>query len=162
VTGSLAGTSPLPEPTDPTGPNGAHSYDPGIAANGVFWTVSLPVDSVNVHLGAGSALLDAENIPIHDVFTVANSFSHVVPLVPSIIDSLRIHWSGITNTIDFSDPVDRFAGVFLENSATIEVTATTPPSDTLHGFQFVSDPASTTTSLFAQIGHEQNGAFFPE
>ena len=82
--------------------------------------------------------------------------------MPAVIDSLRIHWSGITNTIDFSDPVDRFAGYFLENSATIEVTATTPPSDSLHGFQFISDPASTTISLFAQIGHEQNGAFFSE
>ena len=117
---------------------------------------------MNVQLGAGSALLDAKNIPVHDVFTVANSFGHVFPLVPSMIDSLRIEWSGITNTIDFSDPVDRFAGFFLENSATIEVTATTPPSDTLHGFQFVSDAGSTSHSHFAQIGHDSSGAFFPE
>jgi len=121
------------------------------------------VDSVNVQLGAGSALLDAENIPVHDVFTVANSFGHVVPLVPdAVIDSLRIEWSGITNTIQFSDATDRFAGYFLENSATIEVTVTTPPSGSLHGFQFVSDPGSTSISHFAQIGHDSNGAFFPE
>jgi hypothetical protein len=158
----LAGTSPFPEPTDPAGPNGAHSYDPGISPNGVFWTVPITEGGVEVRLGAGEALLHATNIPVDDVFVIPNSFSRAVPPVPAVIDSLRIDWSGITNTIDFSDPVDRFAGYFLENAATIEVTATTPPSDSLHGFQFVSDPASTTISLFAQIGHEQNGAFFSE
>lgn len=117
---------------------------------------------MNVHLGAGEALLDATNIPVRDVFTVPNSFSGAVPPVPAVIDSLKIHWSGITKTIDFSDAADRFAGFFLENSATIEVTVTTPPSPGLDGFQFVSDPASTTISLFAQIGHEQNGTFFPK
>jgi hypothetical protein len=158
----LAGTSPLPEPTDPTGPTGAHSYDPGISENGVFWTTPIPEGSVSAHLGAGEALLDATNIAVLDAFTIPNSFSHAVTPVPAVIDSLRIHWSGITRTVDFSsaDPDDQFAGYFLENSATIEVTATTPPSDDLHGFQFVSDPASTTISHFAQIGHEQNGAFF--
>jgi hypothetical protein len=142
-------------------PTGAHSYDPGIAANGVFWTTRIPSGSVQVQLGAGSALLDAENIPVLDAFTVANSFGRSVLPVPAVIDSLRIQWSGITDTIQFSDETDKFAGFFLENSATIEVTVTTPPSGTLHGFQFVSDPASTSISHFAQIGHDSNGAFFP-
>ena len=45
------------------------------------------------------------------------------------------------------------------DSAAIEVTVTTPPSSGLNGFRFVSD--ATTASHFAQIGHDQNGAFFP-
>ncbi len=106
-------------------------------------------------------MLDATDIPLFDVFTVANSFSKAVPRVPAVIDSLRIEWSGITKTTQFSsaNPDDQFAGYFLENSATIEVTVTTPPSPGLHGFHFVSD--ATTASDFAQVGHDHNGSFFP-
>jgi len=99
------------------------------------------------------------NIPLFDAFTVANSFARTPPPVPAVIDSLHIEWSGITETTQFSDPTDLFAGYFLRNSATIEVTVTTPASGTLHGFHFVSD--TTTSSNFAQIGHDHNGAFFP-
>jgi hypothetical protein len=160
LTGSLAGTSPLPEPTPPN-PIGAHSYDPGISANGLFWTIPIPEESVDVHLGAGAAVLDAKDIHLFDAFTVANSFMRNPVPVPAVIDSLRIEWSGITKTTQFSSavPDEQFAGYFLENSATIEVTVTTPPSPGLHGFHFVSD--ATTASDFAQIGHDHNGSFFP-
>jgi hypothetical protein len=151
----LASTSPLG--------GGAHSYDPG-TANGLLWTVPVPEDSIEVHLGAGDALLHLSDFPILDAFTVPNSINpaHPAGRVPAVIDSLSVHWSGILSTIQFAstDPNDKFQGYFLENSATIEVTVTTPASDSLHGFQFVSDPASTTTSHFAQIGQEQNGLFF--
>jgi hypothetical protein len=155
----LPGTSPLPEPNPPNSPLSAHSYDPGIAANGLFWTIPIPEESVGVHLGEGAAVLEAANIPLRDVFTVANSFSPAGPRVPAVIDSLNIEWSGITKTLQFSDATDQFAGYFLENSATIEVTVTTPPSPGLHGFHFVSQ--ATTASDFAQIGHDHNGSFFP-
>ena len=105
-------------------------------------------------------MLEARNISLGDTFTVDNSFSGTFARVPAVFDSLRIEWRGIMNTIRFSDAADKFAGYFLENSATIEVTASTPPSGSLHGYRFVSDAASTTISHFAQIGHEHNGAFF--
>jgi len=155
----LPGTSTLPEPNDPS-QIGAHSYDPGIAANGVFWTVPIPEDGISINLGAGRAVLDVANIPLFDAFTVGNSFSKVVPRVPAVIDSLRIEWSGITLTTEFSDATDKFTGSYLENSAKIEVTATTPASGSLDGFQFVSHAASTSVSHFAQVAHEQNGSFF--
>jgi hypothetical protein len=156
----LPGTSTLPEPANAS-QIGAHSYDPGISANALFWTVPIPEDSIDVHLGAGEAVLEAANIPLFDAFTVANSFSKVVPRVSAVIDSLLIEWSGIKTTTQFSDSTDQFAGYFLENSATIEVTATTPASGALHGFRFVSNAGSTSTSHFAQVGHDHNGAFFP-
>jgi len=138
----------------------AHSYDPGIAPNGVFWTVPIPEESIDVHLGAGAAVLDATNIPLFDAFTVANSFSQAFHRVPGVI-SLHMEWSGITKTLQVSDPTDQFAGHFLENTATIEVSTTTPPTGTLHGFDFTSDAGSTSISHFAQVGHDHNGAFFP-
>ena len=156
----MPGTSTLPEPANAS-QIGAHSYDPGISANSLFWTVSIPEDSVDVHLGAGEAVLEAANIPLFDAFTVGNSFSGAVPRVPAVINSLLVEWSGITKTTQFSDSTDQFAGYFLENSATIEVTATTPPSGSLHGFRFVSNAGSTSISHFAQVGHDHNGTSFP-
>ena len=116
---------------------------------------------MDVHLGAGGAVLDATEIHLSDVFTVPNSFARNPVPVPAVINSLRIEWSGITKTTQFSsaNPDDQFAGYFLENSAAIEVTVTTPPTPGLHGFRFVSD--ATTASHFAQVGHDHNGSFFP-
>jgi hypothetical protein len=73
-----------------------------------------------------------------------------------------MHWSGVKRRISFTstDPDDRFAGDFIENTATIEVDVVTLPS-TGHGFRFVSDPAGTTVSNFAQIGRERNGKLAP-
>jgi hypothetical protein len=141
-------------------PNGAHSYDPGISPNGLFWTVPIPEDGVHVDFHAGKAVLQVVNLPVHDVFTVGNSFAGTISPVIALFDSLRIEWSGVTDVIQFSDSTDKFTGKFKENSATIQVTTTTPANACLgtHGFHFVSD--TTTASHFAQIGRERNGAFF--
>jgi hypothetical protein len=44
-------------------------------------------------------------------------------------------------------------GQFIRNAATMEWSATTPH------YEFVSQPAATSSSLFAEIGHERNGVF---
>jgi len=141
---------------------GPHSYDPGISPTGVFWATEIPEDSIEVHLGKGKASLHATDISVFDAFTIPNSLNPTHPLgrIPSTINSLDLEWSGVTRTLEFSVDANTFAGYFLENSATIEVTATTPPGLGGNGFKFVSDPASTTISHFAQIAHDQNGVFF--
>jgi hypothetical protein len=53
-----------------------------------------------------------------------------------------------------ADEADGFAGVFLEDTATIEFSAEQ------EGFTFVSDPAETTVTHFAEIGEERDGVFF--
>jgi len=109
------------------------------------------------------ASLNLTNIPLNDFYTVPNSLNpaHPLGLQPAVINSLDMEWSGVTRRVEFSDPTIGFAGLFLENSCTIEVTATTAATPTRHGFKFVSDPGSTTVSSFAQVGHDHNGSFFP-
>ena len=118
---------------------------------------------MHADLAAGTASLHANNICVFDAFTVANSLNVARPLgnlVKGVINSLRIEWSSVQRRVTgFADSVDQFRGNFVETSAQIEVTATTPLS-TGHGFRFVSDPGATTVSHFAQIGNEQNGVFF--
>lgn len=148
---------------------GPHSYDPGISPTGLFWTIRVPHDSVKVDFDEGVAVLRLENAcDVFDAFEVLNSFdiTHALGFVGGIINSLRIRWSGVTRSVPgFSDPINHFAGDFLETSAAIQVTATTPASQppftptAQDGFRFIADPTTVIVN-FAQIGKERNGAFF--
>jgi hypothetical protein len=150
---------------------GPHSYDPGLSESEVVWSTEVPEGGVTIDLGKGDASLHLRNVLVFDTFTVANSLDQHHPMgskLNAVINSLRIHWSGTTSRKTHIDCVDAFRGSFMEDAATIEVTATTPPAPAStcpprmarHGFRFVSDPAHTTISHFAQIGRERNGVFF--
>jgi hypothetical protein len=157
-------------PATPNGsPLGFHSYDPGITPSELLWTTPVSMGSVQFDFSQEKASLQVKNVLVFDAYTVPNSFNPDHPLgrVNSIINSLRIDWSNTTRATSFKncDP-NAFGGDFLEDSATIQVTATTPPVPATNcplkpgrnGFRFVSQ--KTTASHFAQIGREQNGVFF--
>lgn len=127
-----------------------------------MWSSRIPKGGASVDLDGGTAELHVRNIcSVFDAFAVSNSLNPTHPLgniVSAVIDSVDMHWSGVTRGIPgFSDPANRFSGDFFETSATISVTATTKKS-TGQGFRFVS--SATTKVNFAQIGRETNGVFF--
>ena len=128
-----------------------------------MWITRVSSGSARVEFDEGEAVLQLRNACILDTFTVPNSLDQSHPMghpVAAVIRSLTMRWSGVSRRASFTstDPQDHFAGDFIENAATIEVDVLTLPS-TGHGFHFVSDPANTTVSNFAQIGRERNGAF---
>jgi hypothetical protein len=154
-----------------------HSWDAGVSPTAVAWVAQVPEGSAHVNLGEGSASLHLRNICVFDAFTVPNSINTARPLgnlVKGIVDSLDIEWRGVTRRItNFSDSNNCFRGDFIENTATIAVTATTPPNvstqqtpgggcvtNKIDGFRFISGPAAGNVSDFAQIGSERNGIFF--
>jgi hypothetical protein len=147
---------------------GPHSWDAGLSPTDVFWAADITPGSAHVDLDAGTASLHARNLCVYDAFTVANSVQGVnraVNQVKGIINSLDMNWSGIIKRDSANEPVNLMRGNFVENTATIAVTATTPFTMVTalsngHGFKFVSDPASTSISNFAQIGQEFNGVFY--
>ena len=147
---------------------GPHSWDAGLSPTDVFWVATIPEGSVHVDLDEGSASLRVKNMCVYDAFTVPNSIMGVnrpVNQVKGIIDSLEIEWSGVFSRDTANEPVNKMRGNFVENKARIAVTATTPKSAVTalsngHGFRFVSDPASTSVSHFAEIGEERNGIYF--
>jgi hypothetical protein len=69
--------------------------------------------------------------------------------------TFHVRWGEAGKAFRLRDEKNRFEGVFRETSAVIEYTASTDA-----GFQFVSDPAKTSQTVFAVIGHERNGVFF--
>ena len=128
---------------------------------GLFWTLEVPDDSVDVQLGRGSATLQASDVPVFDYGNLNNALLGPPPSpLPTGTVSFKVVWSGVNQRVNIrnkADPEDGggFAGEFIRNNAQMEWTAT------VGDLTFVSDPLKTSSSSFAEIGHERNGSFFP-
>lgn len=138
-----------------------------------MWTTAVSEGSVKFDMDDEKASFHVKDVLVFDSFTVPNALNSFHPNghVNAMFNSLRMEWSGTTKTRSWPPPGvcgEAFRGTFFEDVATIEVTATTPPTPARscpptparHGFKFVSDPAETSVSHFAQIGRESNGVFF--
>lgn len=128
----------------------------------MVWVTPVPEDAIDVDLQHGEASLRARHLCVFDSFTIPNALTanHPEGFAKAVIHSLRLEWSGVQREIaDFTNVANRFAGTFVETAATIRVSVSTF-NQTGTTFTFVSDPANTTVSLFAQIGRERNGEFF--
>jgi len=129
---------------------------------GLFWTIEIPESGIQVNLGNGYALMEANNVPIFDYGNIPNSLFGPnallgPPRTPGTV-SFRVIWSGVQERLQIrnTDPVfGGFAGEFIRNVAQMEWTAITDD------YTFVSAPLATSSSSFAEIGHERNGSFFP-
>ena len=128
--------------------------NPGISLTGLFWTMALPEESVEVDLGKGRAEFRVERAKIQDYGTFVNSLFGG-PSEPATV-SFEVHWAGRSPRQRVVDSAGEMEGQFIRNAATMEWSATTAK------YEFVSQPARTSSSLFAEIGHERNGAFFRE
>ena len=128
-----------------------HDLNPGILPSGLFWTIEIPEESIQVSLGKGRASMEADDVPILDDIYVDGQPT------PGFV-SFTVVWSGANERLNIrnDDPVyGGFTGTFIRNTAQMEWTAT------VGDFTFVSAPLATSSSLFAEIGHERNGIFFP-
>jgi hypothetical protein len=126
---------------------------------GLFWTIQIPEDSVKVELGRGSATLQATDVPILDYTDIPNAlFTGDNPPPVSGSVSFKVVWSEVLQRVNIRNTYPTyggFAGEFIRNKAQMEWTAT------VGDLKFVSDPLATSSSSFAEIGHERNGSFFP-
>jgi hypothetical protein len=124
---------------------------------GLFWTIAIPDDGIDVNLGAGWASLVANDVPIHDYGNLVNALTGGNPNPTPGEVSFKVTWSGVNERLNINntDPVyGGFAGEFIRNAAQMEWTAT------VGDLQFASAPLATSSSSFAEIGHERNGSFF--
>ena len=120
---------------------------------GLFWTTRIDDNDVDVHLGAGSASMDVENLPAFDYFQIPNGLFHITPPNPVVV-SFDIEWSGpVTNRLKVEDATNQVEGDIVQSQATMTWSAQNS------FFKFVSDP-NGTTSVLAQLGRMRNGRFF--
>jgi len=128
--------------------------NPGIAPSGLFWTTALPENAVKVNLGDGSAVMQATNLSVLHFGDFGNSlFGRGVPPVPATV-SFTVRWSGVLDRAKVVSTDTGMTGEFIRNTAQMEWSAT------VGDFDFVSAPAETSASDFAEIGRERNGTFF--
>jgi hypothetical protein len=125
---------------------------------GLFWTTEIPIAGVDVQLGKGSAILQASNVAILDYGNIGNALFGGGPApIPGTV-SFKVVWSGVDQRVNIKNPdpvFGGFAGEFVRNTAQMEWNAE------VGDFTFASDPIATSSSSFAEIGHERNGSFFP-
>ena len=131
------------------------NIDSGNVPGGLFWTIPIPPHSVTIHPGAGEASLRLANVESKDFGNFCSDAMHG-PSVPATY-SFNARWSGVLNRVKVRNDAQGFAGHFVITNASLEYAVSVPDKS----FEFVSDPASTSINLFAQIGRERNGVFFP-
>ena len=146
------------DPSLGTPPVQIHDLNPGIEPDGLFWTAALPHDSVEVDLEHGFASMKATKVAIDDYGNIGNALLGGGPAeIPGKV-SFSVEWvqSGDPFTIDNTDDPSLgggFEAKFLPCAAQMEWTAR------VGDLKFVSDPLVTSSSPFAEIGHEANGVF---
>ncbi len=132
------------------------STDPGNVPDGLFWTVPIDPDNLNVNLGHDTARLTVRHLATKDFHDIVNDLMHG-PSVPAAV-SFDIRWSGVIKPYHLRDKTNRFVFDGVQDTAPMTCTASVPTSN----IEFVSDPAATSTTLFSVLGHERNGHFFPK
>src|SRR5919204_6274701 len=135
------------------GSNQVHDFNPGIASNGLFWTVAVPASAVEFDLDAGTARLHVTNLALRDFFTIGNALFGGGPTpVPAVV-SFDIHWGGVTSRSNVRESDAKgFAGQFARTGATVAWSASES------GFSYTASSSGQTVA-FAEIGHERNGVF---
>jgi hypothetical protein len=93
------------------------------------------------------------NFQTRDFHTVGNSIMGG-PSDPAVV-SFEMVWAGHGQAAVQTDG-STFSFDSVISSATIEWSAVNDAT----GMQFQSDPASTSHTEFAAVGHEKNGVFF--
>jgi hypothetical protein len=130
-----------------------NDFNPGIAASGLFWTVAVPDDSVDVHPGAGTARFALSDFHTRDFHNIGNSIMGG-PSDPAVV-SFEMVWSGHGRAVVQTDG-STFSFDSVISSVSIEWSALNEATV----LRFRSDPASSSHSEFAAVGHEKNGLFF--
>ena len=133
-----------------------HDFNPGINPfpGGLFWTFLTDPGNIESHPGNGNATFNLQDFSLEDYFNKKNALTDGSE-VDAVLESLSIEWRGPGNRVRTRDSANGFSFESIENTATMEWAAHNDD-----GFRFVSDPAETSVSLFAQVGHEHNGVFF--
>jgi hypothetical protein len=130
------------------------STDPGNIPGGLFWTIAARTENVEVNLERKTASLVLHKVATKDFGTLLNDLQHG-PSVPATV-SFNVRWGGLIEKVKLRDPVNKFALDGFVDTAVMTCRASVPSRD----IEFVSDPANTSKTTFAEIGQERNGRFF--
>ena len=131
-----------------------HDFNSGIEQSGLFWTVVLPPEAVQVNLGAGTATLEVKDIHLKDYFDLENAVVGGGPNPKPAIVSFKVVWTATGGVNNFNNASQKFRGTFRDASAKMEWSARAGD------FLFQSSPLASSTTVAAELGSESNGSFY--
>ena len=131
-----------------------NDFNPGINPYpaGLFWTIPLHPQAVVANPGAGSAIYKAQNLQIEDYGDLNAAFSGAAGIPATV--SFEVRWSGVGQRRNIHSEDAGFGAEFVRGKAQMEWSAV------VGDYHFQSDPLSTSSSDFAEIGTMRNGTFF--
>lgn len=134
-----------------------HDYEPGIMPNGLFWTVPITSDAIEMNFDAGTARFRMVNMAIPDFHDFANSIGSAASPIPTAQASATfdVRWQATKRLIPLRDAGNGFAGDFMDSQATMAWSVEQPSQH----FRFATDGAGTNT-VGGVIGRERNGSYF--
>ncbi len=138
--------------TAPSPAQKIHDINPGIAHNGLFWTVPMSDSSLTLSPDGLSASVSLRDFPVEDQPKFG---ADTLPTYAARI-TLDMSWQAHGALMGVSDPTHKFRLQFRLATARIAMRITVPET----GFMFISDPAETSETIFAMLGTDQNGLFF--
>ena len=136
--------------------------------DGLFWTVLVPDESVQVDLDEGTAVMQASNLATLDFQTIQNDLTHGAAIPTTV--SFTVQWSGLRDREIVRLPVlpDGSRGFIADlaqstsSGATVAWSAEEPTAvvNGVTGVHYGADAGTAATVLYAALGRERNGVFF--
>ena len=113
-------------------------FNPGVEANGLFWTIPIAPGMVDIDPATGSARFVGRNLPVPDYGKFENSLGGGSS-IPSRVD-FEVTWTGNGPPQHIVDATFNFAGDYVPASATITFSASHDHGDVVYS----SDPNPRT------------------
>lgn len=133
-----------------------HDFNPGIADNGLFWTIPIGNGMVDADPATGEARFRGQSVKVDDYTSVPDAIFGGGPTpVPSRV-SFDVRWNGHGDTVHIRDTAFGFVGDYVTGVATIAFTAFNEHGDVI----YQSDPTGQSNGLPPAVGSERNGVFF--
>jgi hypothetical protein len=137
--------------TEPAKTQKIHDINPGIASNGLFWTVPMPDDGLRLSADGLTASVHLRDFLVED----QPHFPNTQPTHAARI-SMDLSWQAEGRQMGISDPMNHYRLLFHKANAQVALQVTVPEI----GFTFTSAPADTSETVFAMLGYDQNGIFY--
>jgi hypothetical protein len=98
--------------------------------------------------------MDVRNLESRDYHDLINAVTPGATFLPAVV-SFRVEWASSGDRHQFHDTVNGFDADVVLTSAKAWWSGETSAA------RYVAEDIATSTSLFAEVGHERNGVYFP-
>lgn len=132
-----------------------HDFEPGIKPSGLFWTMRIGHDAVEVDDDLDQAQMHRRHLPMPDYHDIINAVSSSPKTRPGHV-SFDVRWRGDEHARKrIRNATFGFEGEYRPSVAQIRFRVSNDDSDVV----YTSSPDSQKT-VSGGIGHERNGVFF--